>query len=116
MKRKAVSMGLIMFFIAGCATMKIENSGTEIKEEPAKVIKVGVTTRQEIIKLYGEPLKSVSNDGSEELVYEFRRVETPVYLGGHVIGEASKSVTVKNLKVVILKGVVQSYKYETKEE
>lgn len=115
MKKRTVCLGILLLLATGCATA-IENSGKDIKEEPSKFIKVGLTTREDIVKSFGEPSKTSAMDGSEELVYESRKVETPTYLGGLVINEAGKAVTLKSLKVVIQNGVVQSYKYEANGE
>ncbi|MDO8444767.1 MAG: hypothetical protein Q7T53_01450 [Deltaproteobacteria bacterium] len=115
MKRIAVSLGILLLLVTGCATT-VEKSGKDVEGEPAKVIKAGITTRDEIIKAFGEPSSSSTKDGSEELVYESRKVETPTYMGGLVINEAGKAVTLKRLEVVIKDGTVQSYRYEVKGE
>ncbi len=115
MKRIAVSLGILLLLITGCATT-LEKSGKDMEAEPATVIKAGVTTKEEIIKSFGEPSTSATKEGDEELVYESRKVETPTYLGGMVINEAGRAVTLKRLKVLIRDGIVQSYKYEMKEE
>lgn len=115
MKRTAVSLGILLLVITGCATT-VEKSGNDMEGEPSKVIKAGVTTREEIIKAFGEPSTSTAKEGAEELVYESRKVETPTYMGGLIINEAGKAVTAKRLQVIIRDGVVQSYKYEVNGE
>lgn len=110
-KRTAVSLGILLLVITGCATT-VEKSGKDMEGEPAKVIEAGVTTKEEIIRAFGEPSSSTTKEGTEELVYESRKVETPTYMGGLIINEAGKAVTLKRLKVVIREGIVQSYKYE----
>jgi hypothetical protein len=112
MDRLAVTLMLLL--LAGCAAVKVESRGTEIMEEPSKVIRAGVTTKDEVIKHYGEPSRVSERDGSEELVYESVKVETPSYLGGLVINEAGRAITEKRLDVVIRDGVVQSYRFEAK--
>lgn len=116
MRANIAVLALVIALFAGCSTMKVESTGREIKEEPSKIIKAGTTTREEVIKSFGEPSKATKTEGSEELVYESRKEETPVYLGGLVIGESGKSITAKRLVVVIEKGIVRSYKYEAKVE
>lgn len=115
MKKRTVCLGILLLLITGCATT-VEKLGKDMEGEPAKFIKAGSTTREEIIKRFGEPSRSSAKDGSEELIFESRKVETPTYLGGMVINEAGKAVTLKSLKVVIQNGVVQSYKYEANGE
>lgn len=106
----------ILFFMAGCTTIKVEKTGMEIVDAPVKVLKVGVTTKAEVIKLYGEPSKVSMKEDSEELIYESKTVETPSYMGGLVINEAGRVVTLKRLEVVVRGGVVQSYRFESKGE
>lgn len=115
MKRIGLSLGILLLLITGCATT-VEKSGKDMEGEPAKVIKAGVTTREEIIRAFGEPSSSSTKEGSEELIYESKKVETPTYMGGLVINESGKAVTLKRLEVVIQNGVVQSYKYEVNGE
>lgn len=116
MNRALPMLFAFLLVSTGCTTVKVESTGRDIKDEPAKVIKVGVTTRDEIIKAFGDPATISTKDGSIELIYESKKVETPSYLGGLVINEAGKAVKLKRLEVVINNGVVQSYKYEAKEE
>ena len=111
----AVNLGILLLLFTGCATT-VEKSGKEMEGEPGKVIKTGVTTKEEIIRAFGEPSSSSMKDGAEELVYESEKAETPTYLGGLVINEAGKYVTLKRLEVVVREGVVRSYRYEVNVE
>lgn len=111
----AVRLGILLLLSTGCATT-VEKSGKNIEAEPSKVIKAGTTTREQVIKAFGEPTGTSIKDGSEELIYESRKAETPTYLGGLVINEAGRAMTVKHLEVVIKDGVVQSYRYEVNGE
>jgi outer membrane protein assembly factor BamE (lipoprotein component of BamABCDE complex) len=114
MKKTVAGMGLLLFLLAGCAAVKVESTGRDIEQEPSKIIKSGITTREEVINMYGEPSTVTTKDGLEELVYESRKVETPTFLGGLVINDAGKDVNAKRLEITIKDGVVQSYKYEAK--
>ncbi len=105
---------LLLILTCGCATTKVE-TGTDIKE-PAKVIKAGTTTREEVIKAFGQPSKVSSKDGGEELVYEYQTVATPTFIGGIIINEAGQSITLKRLEIVIQDNVVQSYRFEAREK
>ena len=107
---------MVLVLITGCSTARVESTGRDIKEEPAKMIKAGVTTREEIITIFGEPSKVSKTDESEALVYESRKEETPTYIGGLIIDEAGKNVTFKRLEILIQNGVVQSYKFEARGE
>ena len=70
---------LFILFTSGCATV-IESTGKDI-EEPGKVIQLGTTTKADIIRIFGEPSKATAEGETEELVYEFKKIETPTYMG-----------------------------------
>lgn len=111
-------LSLICVFIlltSGCTTLT-ESTGKDIKEEPGKVIRLGTTTKADIIRIFGEPSKATAEGGTEELVYEFKKSETPTYLGGLVVGDAAKVTTIKTLRIVIQDGTVKSYRFEAKNE
>lgn len=116
MRKIFICLVMILLLVTGCSTARVESIGRDIKEEPAKMIKAGVTTREEIIMIFGEPSRISKTDVSEELVYESRKEETPTYVGGLVIDEAGKNVTLKRLEILIQNGVVQSYKFEARSE
>ncbi|MBI4745997.1 MAG: hypothetical protein HY786_05525 [Deltaproteobacteria bacterium] len=116
MRKTVICLGMILVLVTGCSTAKVESTGRDITEEPGKVIKAGVTTREEIIRIFGEPSRVSKTDVSEELVYESRKEETPTYIGGLVIDEAGKKITLKRLEILIQNGVVQSYKFEARSE
>jgi len=116
MRKIFFCLGMVLVLITGCSTARVESTGRDIKEEPAKMIKAGVTTREEIITIFGEPSKVSKTDESEALVYESRKEETPTYIGGLIIDEAGKNVTFKRLEILIQNGVVQSYKFEARGE
>ena len=105
---------IFVLFTSGCATVT-ESTGKDI-EEPGKVIQLGTTTKADIIRIFGEPSRAAADGGTEELVYEFKKIETPTYMGGLVIGEAAKVTTIKTLNIVIRDGTVASYKFEAKNE
>lgn len=105
---------LFILFTSGCTTLT-ESTGKDI-EEPGTVILLGTTTKADIIRIFGEPSKATAEGGTEEFVYEFKKTETPTYMGGLVVGEAGKVTTIKTLKIVIQDGMVKSYKFEAKNE
>ena len=116
MRKIVICLGVILVLVTGCSTARVESTGRDIKEEPGKVIKAGTTTREEIIRIFGEPSNLLKTEMSETLVYESRKEETPTYIGGLVINEAGKNLTLKRLEILIQNGVVQSYKFESREE
>lgn len=116
MRKIVICLAMVLLLVAGCSTARVESTGIDIKEEPAKMIKAGVTTREEIIRIFGEPSRISKTETSEELVYESRKEETPTYIGGLVIDEAGKNITLKRLEILIQNGVVQSYKFEARTE
>lgn len=116
MKRIIACLGILLVFVTGCSTAMVESTGVDITAEPSKSIKAGTTTREEIIRVFGEPSKVEKTGNSEELVYESKKEETPTYVGGLIMDEAGKKITLKRLEILIQNGVVQSYKFEAKGE
>ncbi len=62
---------VLTIFLAGCATV-----GKPIDQDKLAQIKEGVTTKTEVIALFGQPyVVSLNSDGKEVLTYQYTKVK-----------------------------------------
>lgn len=98
--------------ILGCASV-----GTKIDQDKVSQIKEGVTTKQEVIALLGNPyMNTLSSDSKEILMYQYAhtqtRPSTMIPVVGLFTGGADTSQQI--LQVLINKdGVVEKYTFST---
>lgn len=103
--------------LTGCATVELGKEGMRIEEKNIKKIMPGSTTRQEIVEAFGEPKEIIKKTaGREELFFEHKVNEAPTYLGGLVIDKKRAREQKTTLRVIIKDNIVESYRYEMKEE
>lgn len=103
--------------LTGCATVELGKEGMKIEEKNIEKIMPGSTTRQEIIEAFGEPNEIIEKTaGREELFFEHKVNEAPTYLGGLVIDKKRAWEQKSTLRVIIKDNIVESYRYEMKEE
>ncbi len=103
--------------MAGCAFYRLDTKGKKISDEEVKKITLGVTTRDEIIRMFGRPTSiKTQEDGSEELQYVYREEKTPAYVGGLIIYKRGARETIARLRVIIKDGKVVAYHYKKEEE
>ncbi len=103
--------------LTGCATVELGKEGMKIEEKNIKKIMPGSTTRKEVIEAFGEPKEIVEKTaGREELFFEHKVNEAPTYLGGLVIDKKRAWEQRSTLMVIIKDNIVESYRYEMKEE
>jgi outer membrane protein assembly factor BamE (lipoprotein component of BamABCDE complex) len=103
--------------ITGCATVELGKEGREIDEKAVTTISPGSTTRSEIVQAFGEPTDSIIKAGGrEELYYEQTVDEARSYLGGLIIDKKRIKEQKYTLKVIVKDNVVESYRYELREE
>lgn len=93
--RRIVSLGCLIMLLGGCISV-----GTEFPTPTAAMIKNGVTTRTELVQLFGSPTQVGIEDGD--------RTWTWVYVkAGSFRQTLSKELHVK----FTTQGVVKSYSY-----
>jgi outer membrane protein assembly factor BamE (lipoprotein component of BamABCDE complex) len=97
-------------FLAGCASCY----GTRVTDEQAKQIQKGVTTKQDITKLFSKPAEVIHQDNGEEImVYESKSTKRKCFWSGVMITDT------KRLTITFdANGVVKNYKIDelSKEE
>lgn len=117
MRRVKYIIPMLVFFIAGCAPY-IEKTGKKIYEKDVRKIVLGVTEKDDIVRIFGQPSRVRSfEDGSQEWIYEYREKRSPSYFSGLVVDEKRAKESFRILRMVIdRKGKVVSYRFKTKEE
>lgn len=71
----------LLIALAGCGTYAYETKGSKINNNLVTGIETGVTTRGEIINMFGTPTEIMVEDTDELLIYEFVEKKTPTYYG-----------------------------------
>jgi hypothetical protein len=112
-----IAMLILSGTLTGCATVELSKEGRKIEEKNIKKIMPGNTTREEIVEIFGEPKEIIEKAaGREELFFEHKVNEAPTYLGGVVIDKKRAREQKYTLMVIIKDNIVESYRYEMKEE
>ncbi len=100
-----------VFLVNGCAIIS-HGRFEAISEEQVDALKIGVSTKEEVIALLGKPQQIMRKPNEVEvLVYSHgfeRNIAIPFLLS---IGRAAGSG--QNLKVIFKKGIVVDYEYIT---
>lgn len=107
---------IVLLTLAGCATTILPVEGTKIEKEQVVRIKPGVTTRREIVSVFGEPKETKTLENTETVRYLFKEKNVNEYLGGMFVDKVNGKVTITVLDVVIKDDRVDSYKYRVIEE
>ena len=93
--RRIVSLGCFILLLAGCVSM-----GAEFPTPTAVMIKNGVTTRTELLQLFGSPTQVGIEDGDQTWTWIYVKA-----------GGLSRALS-KELHVTFTeRGVVKSYSY-----
>jgi hypothetical protein len=93
--RRMVSLGCFILLLAGCISV-----GEEFRTPTAETIKNGVTTRAELLQLFGSPTQVGIEDGDQTWTWVYVRA-----------GGFGRSLS-KELHVTLSeRGVVKSYSY-----
>lgn len=93
--RRLVSLGSIILLCAGCVSV-----GEEFRTPTADMIKNGVTTRSELLQLFGSPTQVGIEDGDQTWTWAYVRA-------GGFSRTLSKELQVKFTE----RGIVKSYSY-----
>jgi hypothetical protein len=110
-------MLILSVTLTGCATVELGKEGRKIEEKNIKKIMPGSTTREEVVEIFGEPKEIIEKAaGREELFFEHKVNEASTYLGGLVIDKKRAREQKYTLMVIIKDNIVESYRYEMKEE
>lgn len=105
---------VIAFSAAGCAGMKTRETvveGRYIDRETVRQIRAGETTRDSILRAFGEPTSVERKGGQEVFIYKYEKRDVPQYMGGMIENEAGAVKESSTLEVVIKDGVVERYSF-----
>ena len=92
MKKLWAILGISGICLGGCAFGSI-NHGTEITEKQLASIKLGVTTKKEIYRIFGEPTKSLEN--GTLLFFSWTRGEQGAFMGMGSTDTTTKSLMIE---------------------
>lgn len=101
--------------LAGCASAIVRTEGVRIDRAQVLDIKVGSTTRQEVLQAFGSPTAVNNENDAEKMVYVFRKKTVPTYFGGLIESEAQRKEASSTLEIVLRNGVVDSYSFKSME-
>lgn len=138
---KTVPMVLLcVFLLSGCMTIN-KSTGTPIEKTAVEQIQKGVTTRSDILRLFGAPSRILSNSGSFDMsitntatggeiksqnvsapdaqeIYIYEYVLTTGYKGGYIVYQDNSNTKKDTLMVWIDKktGLVQNHAFTKQTE
>jgi len=92
MKKLWAILAISGICLGGCAFGSI-NHGTEITEKELASIKLGVTTKKEIYRTFGEPTKSLENGSL--LFFSWTRGDEQRFLGMGATDTETKSLMIE---------------------
>lgn len=95
--RRILSLGCFILLLAGCVSV-----GEEFRTPTSEMIKNGVTTRAELLQLFGSPTQVGIEDGDHTWTWAYVRA-------GGVGRTLSKELHVKFTE----RGIVKSYSYSS---
>ena len=94
-RRRLIGLGCVMLLLAGCISV-----GEEFRTPTAEMIKNGVTTRAELLQLFGSPTQVGIEDGKQTWTWVYVRASG---FGRNLSKELHVTFTER--------GVVNSYSY-----
>lgn len=108
---------LISFLaLSGCSTVMLSSEGTGIDKSKLSSLKLGETSRQDVVDSFGPPSETQSVEGGEKIVYTFKARKAPTFFFGVIQNDAGALEESTILEVNIKDGVVESYKYKSTEK
>lgn len=118
--KKTLMIIIVAMTVTACASIssvKVKTEGVKITREQIDGIKPGSTTKNDIIKTFGNPIKAESKtDGTDALIYTYTEKKTPTYFGEFIVNEKQSKVITMTLEVTIKDGLVQSYNFAQEEK
>ena len=92
MKKLWAILAILGMSLGGCSFGAI-NHGTEITEKELASIKLGVTTKKEIYRTFGEPTKSLEN--GKLLFFSWTEGDQMAFMGMQSTDTVSKSLMIE---------------------
>ncbi len=112
---KGIFLAVLVLGLIGCTMVETRTEGRRLDSAEIMQLKPGITTRQAAIDLFGAPTEIANKDGEEHLVYTFKEKKVPSYLGGLLVNESDITEEASTLMLVIIDGIVNSYKFNNLE-
>ena len=112
-----IAAAMIVTACATVSSVKVNTEGVKITREQIDEIKPGSTTKNDIIKIFGNPIKAeAKTDGTDALTYTYTEKKTPTYFREFIVNEKQSKVTTMTLEVIIKDGLVLSYNFKKQED
>jgi outer membrane protein assembly factor BamE (lipoprotein component of BamABCDE complex) len=99
-------------YLAGCATFETSTTGTMIENDKVDSIEPGITTRADILNVFGTPTETNSEGGVEKMLYTYNETKVPVYLA-RIKNKAGAQKTSTTLEIILKGDIVSSYKFSS---
>ena len=107
---KQLVIVVLSLFIIGCASV-----GTKLDQNKVQLIKEGITTKNEVIELLGNPyMITLSSDKKEILMYQYANAKTRPSTFVPVVGLFNGGVDMDQQMLQVLideKGIVEKYTF-----
>ena len=113
--KNGIIVAVFALALAGCASAIVQTEGVKIDRAQALNIKIGSTTRQDVLQTFGSPTAVNNENNEEKMVYVFRKKTVPTYFGGLIESEAQRKEASSTLEIVLRNGVVDSYRFKSME-
>lgn len=115
---------ILLFLLLGqlsCSSIwLVDKTGKGIEAKKIKKIIPGVTTRDDIITIFGDPMKVFKvvkrKENVQELYYKYIEEKTPTYLKGFFVYKKGVKKKIATLKIIVKDDIVESYHLEITEE
>ena len=111
MLKKYLLFFIFTIFLTGCATTLTNIGGRDFDEAKIGMIKKGVTTKEQVISLLGEPFtKNLDENGKERWWYIYEVSESTAR-AGYYSSKVTGQLRQKKLELIFDGEIVQNYVY-----
>ncbi|MDR3667464.1 MAG: outer membrane protein assembly factor BamE [Ignavibacteriaceae bacterium] len=100
---------ILLFTLASCATMNT-SVGKDFKDDQINKIQKDISTKADILELFGEPYSKRINSDNETWTYYYQRIKSTAQ-SCLIITTAKAESEVKSLEVSFSKEKVSDYSY-----
>ncbi len=99
---------LSLLFLVGCATVNM-NRGNEFDETKTNRLIKGQTTKEEVLKLLGEPMSKSFTADNETWKYFYQKIISKAQ--SFIVTTAKVDTEIKSLDITFTNGVLSDYVY-----
>ncbi len=111
-RMRRLFFAFLLLLVSGCANIAVKTEGNRIDKSMVTELRPGVTTREKVLELFGEPQEAEYSEGRERLVYIYREKKVPVYLG-LIENETKGKEIITTLEIILDDNRVYSYRFSS---